>query len=112
MSVSYFVRYEGNSEDLPSFLRYYRESHVPILARFPGIQRVTLHTAVPWNDAFPVNRGSAVLIAQLEFASEADLESAFRSPARAEARRDVHGFHFQGTMTHQAMKSEEVWRRP
>jgi uncharacterized protein (TIGR02118 family) len=111
MSVSYFVRYDVSTPDLPHFLDYYRRHHVPILSRWPGMRRVVLHTATEWSDTFRVNRGAAVLLAQLEFDSAADLQAALASPGRAEARRDFESFPpFEGTVTHQAMTSEEAWR--
>lgn len=114
MTVSYFVRYEGNADDLPAFLRYYRERHVPILSRWPGLRRVVLHTPVPWDDPFPVRRGGAVLMAQIEFETEADLAGALRSAERAEARQDLNyrfpAFH--GTVIHQALAQDELWRSP
>ena len=42
MSVSYFVRYEGQAESPEAFLLHYRVHHVPILAHFPGIRRIVL----------------------------------------------------------------------
>ncbi|MEA3193817.1 MAG: hypothetical protein QOD26_2150 [Betaproteobacteria bacterium] len=41
---------------------------------------------------------------------EEAMNAAFASPARAEAREDFKRFMtYEGTVTHQAMKSEEVW---
>jgi hypothetical protein len=49
-------------------------------------------------------------MAQLEFDSEAAMNTAFASRERVEAREDFKRFMtFEGTVTHQAMKSEEVW---
>ncbi len=111
MSVSYFVRYDVTAPDLPHFLDYYRRHHVPSLARWPGLQRVVLHTATEWSDPAPVSRGAAVLLAQLVFESAADLQAALGSPERAGARGGFPSFPpFEGTVTHQAMFSEEVWR--
>jgi len=110
VSVSYFVRYDIAVDDLQAFLRRYREMHVPMVARWPGLRRMTMHTPVAWQDPVPVNRGKAVLMAQLEFASEAAMNKAFASPERVAAREDFKRFMtFEGTVTHQAMKSEEVW---
>ena len=110
MSVSYFVRYDIDAGDLKAFLRRYREVHVPLVARWPGLRRMVMHTPVEWRDPFPVNRGKAVLMAQLEFESEETMNRAFASPERAAAREDFKRFMtFEGTVTHQAMKSEEVW---
>ena len=111
MSVSYFVRYDIATADARRFVDRYREVHVPLLARWPGIRRVLLHTPLDWQDSFPVNRGQTVLLAQLEFDSVAALEAAFRSPARAAAREDFKQFPpFAGTVVHQAMAAEEVFR--
>jgi len=110
MSVSYFVRYEGTPRDAAAFMRHYRENHVAVLARWPGLQRVVLHTPVEWNDPSPVNRGKAALLAQLEFQSLEAMNAALASPERAAARQDFQQFPpFDGVVTHQAMRSEEVW---
>ena len=110
MSVSYFVRYDIEVANLEAFLRRYREVHVPLVARWPGLRRIVLHTPAAWRDPAPVNRGKAVLMAQLEFDSETAMNQAFASRERAEAREDFKRFmKFEGTVTHQAMNSEEVW---
>ena len=62
MSVSYFVRYDIEAGDLKAFLRRYREVHVPLVARWPGLRRMVLHTPLAWRDPFPVNPGKAVLM--------------------------------------------------
>jgi uncharacterized protein (TIGR02118 family) len=111
MSVSYFVRYDVRARDLKAFLSYYREQHVRVLATWPGLKRVLLHTPVEWRDQSPVHRGTSVLLAQLEFDSTESLDRALASPERAEARRDFERFPpFEGTVTHQAMQTTEAWR--
>ena len=111
MTVSYFVRYEGEASE--AFLRHYRETHVPILARWPGMRRILLHTDLKVQDPFQVNRGKAFVVAQLEFESQADLDRALGSPERAEARRDLEKFPpYAGKVFHQAMAQEEVFRSP
>jgi uncharacterized protein (TIGR02118 family) len=113
MSVSYFVRYDIQAADLEGFLRRYREVHVPLVARWPGLRRLVLHTPLAWRDAFPVNPGKTVLLAQLEFESEAAMNAAFASRERAQAREDFRQFpQFEGTVVHQAMAQEEVYRAP
>lgn len=113
MSVSYFVRYDVTAQDREAFLAYYRTHHVPILARWPGLRRIVLHTPVEWGDAWPVQRGRALLLAQLEFDSLEALHAAFGSPERAEARADMAKFPpFEGQVTHQALESAEAWRKP
>ncbi|HUQ75530.1 MAG TPA: EthD family reductase [Burkholderiales bacterium] len=112
MSVSYFVRYDFDVPDVDAFARRYREVHVPMVSRWPGLRRMVVHRPVAWQDPFPVNRGKAVLMAQLEFDSEEAMNRAFASPERAAAREDFKRFMtFEGTVTHQAMVSEEVWRK-
>jgi uncharacterized protein (TIGR02118 family) len=110
MSVSYFVRYDVAVSDIGAFISRYREVHVPLVASWPGLQRMVMHTPVDWNDPFPVNRGKAVLMAQLIFRDQASLQKAFASPERARAREDFKRFMtFEGTVTHQAMESQEVF---
>jgi uncharacterized protein (TIGR02118 family) len=110
VSVSYFVRYEVAVPDLDQFLDRYRKIHVPLVATWPGLRRMVMHTPMGWNDPSPVNKGKAVLMAQLEFDSEAAMNKAFASPERAAAREDFKRFMtFEGKVIHQAMKSEEVW---
>jgi uncharacterized protein (TIGR02118 family) len=112
MTVSYFVRYDISTADVGAFLAHYRRKHVPILARWPGMRRVVLHTPVEWNDPFAIQRGSASLLVQLEFESPAALRAALFSDERAEARLDFQSFPaFSGTVTHQAMQSDEAWRK-
>jgi uncharacterized protein (TIGR02118 family) len=113
VSVSYFVRYDIAAPDLGAFLERYRKVHVPLVATWPGLQRMVIHTPVEWQDPVPVNRGKAVLMAQLEFESEEAMNTAFASRERVAARADFQRFMtFEGTVTHQAMRSEEVWRSP
>lgn len=113
MSVSYFVRYDIAVSDVTAFVERYRSVHVPLVAAWPGLQRMVIHTPVEWSDPFPVNRGKAVLLAQLEFVNEEAMNQAFASRERAKAREDFRRFMtFEGCVTHQAMKAEEVWRSP
>jgi uncharacterized protein (TIGR02118 family) len=110
VSISYFVRYDIAVPDLEAFIERYRKVHVPLVAKWPGLQRMVLHTPQAWADPSPVNKGRAVLMAQLVFESEAAMKRAFASPERAEAREDFKRFMtFEGTVTHQAMRSEDVW---
>ena len=112
MSVSYFIRYEISAKDPSEFVRYYRGVHLPLIAAWPGLQRITLHTQVEWNDPFAITRGASVLLVQFEFDSAQALNKALFSPERARARLDFQNFPaFAGTVTHQAMSSEEVWRK-
>ena len=113
MRVSYFVRYDITAVDAKRFVDHYREVHVPLLARWPGIRRVVLHTPLDWHDPFPVSRGKTVLLAQLEFESLESMQAALASPARAAAREDFKQFPpFEGSVVHQAMAQQELYRAP
>jgi uncharacterized protein (TIGR02118 family) len=113
VTVSYFVRYEISPRDPQRFLEHYRNVHVPILARWPGMRRVVLHTGVSTRDSLPTQEGGTFLLAQLEFESQADLDAAFASPQRAEARVDFERFpQYDGRVTHQAMAQDEIYRAP
>jgi uncharacterized protein (TIGR02118 family) len=113
VTVSYFVRYDIAVPDVNAFLDRYRKVHVELLASWPGLRRMVLHTPLDWKDPFPVNRGNAVLLAQLEFDSPQAMNAAFASPERARAREDFQRFMtYEGTVTHQAMATEEAWRSP
>ncbi len=112
MSVSYFVRYEGRAGSPEEFLAYYREQHVPILARFPGIKRIVLHTPMNWQDPLPVEPDRFALIAQMIFDTAEDLNTALRSEVRAQARNNFRSFPpFRGSVFHQAAVSEEVFAK-
>ena len=112
MSVSYFVRYDITTKDTAEFVRYFRDVHVPLVAQWPGLKGIVLHTRVEWNDPFAIIRGNSVLLVQFEFDSAAVLNRALFSPERAKGRIDFQNFPaFAGTVTHQAFSSEEVWKK-
>src|SRR5262249_53475053 len=109
MSVSYFVRYEGTAVNASDFVRYYRDHHVPILAKFPGIREIILHTPIEWQDKFPVQSDRFMLLTQMIFDTAEDLQRALQSDARAEARLDFGRFpKFKGNVYHQAARSIEL----
>lgn len=109
--LSYFVLYEGEAENKEAFLSYCRHRHVPILRQFPGIRSLVLHIPVPWQDPSPTKPDRFVLIAQMGFASQENLEKALGSEARAAARDDSGRFPpLHGLVYHQAMLPEEVFQ--
>ena len=108
--VSYFVSYRGDSPDPEAFLRHYAERHARVVAEFPGIRSLVLHTAADCIDPFPVNPGGRLLLAQMSFDSTAALNAALASEARVRAREDFRSFPpFQGEITHQAMNWRKVF---
>jgi len=109
MTVSYFVIYQGQAEDPEAFRKHYRETHVPILRTWPGIQGITLHTPVCWSDSEPVRTSEFALLSQMTFADGEALESALHSAQRAAAREDFERFpRFVGDVFHQAVLSERM----
>jgi len=110
--ISYFVGYEGKAENKEAFLAHYRDRHSLILARFPGIRRIVLHTPTVWHDPFPVKPDRFALVAQMIFDTQEDLDNALQSEERAIAREDCASFPpFLGSIYHQATISEEVFSK-
>lgn len=110
MTVSYFVRYQGMPEPADPFVDYYRTRHAAILADFPGIRSLTLHTPVAWTDRYPVNPDPTGFLAQMTFDSAAALDAALRSEARARARDDFANLPpVRGPVTHLATASERLF---
>lgn len=102
------VFYRGQATNAEAFVARYRDIHVPILKRFPGIQRVTLHTPANWQDAHSVEPAGFVLAVEMRFDSHASLQTALNSQARSDARVDLGKFPpFEGDIWHQAMQTEE-----
>ena len=113
MTVSYFVRYDITTQDPDAFVRYFRETHIPLVSKWPGLRRIALHTQAEWNDPFAITRGNSMLLVQFEFESEPALRKALFSKERESSRINFQNFPaFAGTVTHQAMTSEEVWKKP
>lgn len=107
MSVSYFVRYRAPIAD--GFVDYYRDRHAPILAGFPGLAGLVLHTPAPWRDPFPVNADPTGFLAEMRFDSLEALRMALDSEARSRARADFARLPGPiGEVTHQAMTSLRV----
>lgn len=108
--VSYFVSYRGTTPDPEAFLARYRGEHARLLAGFPGVRSLILHTPAGWNDPFPVTHGGRLLLAQMSFDSGTALDAALASEARARAREDFKRFPpFEGSVTHQAMAAHKVF---
>lgn len=108
--VSYFVSYRGSTPEPEVFLEHYAGEHARLLAGFPGIRTLVLHTPVGWNDPFPVNPGGRLLLAQMTFDSTVALDAALASEARVRARDDFKCFPpFEGSVTHQAMVAHTVF---
>lgn len=105
MTVGYFVRYEGQSNEPEKFLDYYAKTHGQFMRAYPGIRSAILHTPVAWHDPLPINAGSSFLLGEFHFDSPESLDAALASEARVRAREDAARFpHFDGKVTHQAFR--------
>lgn len=108
--IAYCVRYENLQGDVDELLAYYRDHHVPILARWPGVRTVQLLTPVDAHDPCPTTSGTMVLEVLITFDSLGSLQSALGSAERVEARDDFGNFPaFTGRVTHQAVRGEALF---
>jgi uncharacterized protein (TIGR02118 family) len=72
-------------DDTDAFDRHYRDVHIPLAQRLPGLRRFTFSrsvTAVQGEDP-------AYLIAELDFDDDAAMQEALRSPEGRAAGRDM-----------------------
>ena len=72
--------------DTAAFDEHYREVHVPLVLKFPGLRRFTLTKPRGLGAAAPY------LVAEMWFDDAAALDAALRSPEGAAAAADVQGF--------------------
>jgi|ERR1039457_2461342 uncharacterized protein (TIGR02118 family) len=74
--------------DAVAFDRYYRETHIPIAKRIPGLRSYSIS-----NGAVQALAGTAPhLVAVLDFDSMADLNAALASPEGQAAAADLPNF--------------------
>jgi uncharacterized protein (TIGR02118 family) len=78
--------------DPAAFDRYYRETHVPLAKRIPGVRSCDISTAPP-----RVAAGNPIyLVAQLTFDSLADIDTAMASPEGQATVTDLANFAHAG----------------
>lgn len=82
MSAAYLVYYEGRPHDEDEFNRHYRETHLPIVRRFPGVQSIEVLRGTGSPDDV------LYMLVILRWDSWEDLQAALASPARAAAAAD------------------------
>jgi uncharacterized protein (TIGR02118 family) len=111
MSVRYFVRYEGQSQDTERFIDYYVGTHGEFMKGYPGIRAAVLHLPVSgWKDPMTIVPGNDFLLAEFKFDSVDALNAALASEARVRAREDAKRFpHFEGKVTHQALTTKVLF---
>ena len=74
--------------DVADFEQKYFETHIPLVKKIPGLQRVEVNriTGTPRGEA------EFYLIAELSFADRASLDKAMASPENMEAGKNLMGF--------------------
>ncbi len=106
--VAYYVRYRGLRQPA-AFERYYSKKHAPILAEFPGIRGLVLHTPLAWRDPNPIQSDGTDFLAEMRFDDAAALEAALASEARRRARADFADLpKGDAQVTHQAMRALRI----
>jgi uncharacterized protein (TIGR02118 family) len=91
--VRFLVMYDTPA-DPEAFDRYYREVHIPLAKKLPGLRRYTVSRGVS------AGRGDACyLIAELEWDDMASMQQAFASPEGKAASEDVPKFATGGSQS-------------
>jgi uncharacterized protein (TIGR02118 family) len=85
MTARFLALYQTPAE-AAAFDRHYREVHIPLGRRLPGLRRYTVSRAVT-----PVRGAPCYLVAELDWDTMDDLRAAFASPeGRATADDAAH----------------------
>jgi uncharacterized protein (TIGR02118 family) len=106
------IHYPGRAEDLEAWLRFYFESHVPLMRRLPGIRELELYTRIDWVSGLPFPRVHYMQRNKVVFDDAAAAEAALASPVRAEMRADFLSFPpFTEGNRHNPMATREIVRR-
>jgi uncharacterized protein (TIGR02118 family) len=92
--VRFLVLY-NKPHDAEAFERHYREIHIPLAKKLPGLRRYTIS-----RDTTPVRGGEPYhLVAELDWDDMAALQEAFRSPAGQATAEDVPTFATGGVQS-------------
>jgi len=86
------------------FLRYWKQVHVPLVARLPNLIGYVINPLVETMDAARPYDG----VAELWFESKESLEQALASPERDEARADLEIFTDLTRMTRAIVDEERI----
>ena len=79
----------GTPADAAAFDAYYRDVHIPLAWKIPGIRSYTVSRGPI---ATPAGPAAAHLVATLEFDDMAAIQAAFASPEGQAAAADVQNF--------------------
>ena len=97
----------GQPDDPPAFDAHYRDTHIPLASRMPGLVRYTVGSPQSLDPSQPTPH----LVAQLDFDSEQAMGAAFGSEEGKAAADDVATFATGGaTMTHYEVNEVPVSR--
>jgi uncharacterized protein (TIGR02118 family) len=87
----------GKPEDTDAFDGYYRDTHVPLATKLPGLKKFTVGHVQPLDPS----QQAPYFVAELDFESEEAMGQAFSSNEGQAAAADVANFATGGaTMTH------------
>lgn len=89
--VRFLVLY-NTPEDPAEFDRYYRDVHIPLAKKLPGLRRYTIS-----RDVAVIRGETFYLAAELDFDDRAALQRAFESPEGQAAGADVPKFATGGS---------------
>jgi hypothetical protein len=106
---TYLVSYEGEAENLNMWLGHYIDSHVPQMARFPGLRELEVYTRLDWISRSLWPRVDFMQRNKVAFDNAEALTVALHSPVRHDMRADYEGFPpFTGPVRHFAMTTRAV----
>ena len=74
--------------DAEAFMRHYRETHLPLVRRVPGLMKTEL-TLI---ERTLVGEGGNYLLAEMYFADEESFKAAMKSPENAATGADLANF--------------------
>ena len=92
--VRFLVLY-SRPQDPEAFDRHYRDVHIPLTQKLPGLRRYTISrdpASIRGDDAY-------YLVAELDWDDMASLQQAFQSPAGQAAAQDVPTFAGRGVQS-------------
>jgi len=100
--------YEGTvaEENRQTLDDYVENTHMPLVARYPGLDALRYHKGVAWNGEPPAFYHAF----ELRFRTRADFDRAMASDIRHQAREDVGRFlpMFDGTVRHVLYETQEI----
>jgi uncharacterized protein (TIGR02118 family) len=104
LRVARFLVLWGQPDDPVAFERHYRDVHIPLALKIPGVRRYSLSrdiAAVRGDDPY-------YLLAELEFDNLESLRSGFRSPEGQATARDVAALAAYATVTSMMYELEDA----